>query len=124
MRIAIVAVVIIIGLLGAGFLSGQKDTQNTGTNTATQTQYKHIIDVRTPEEYAASHAQSATLHPLQKIEAGTMPDVDKNSKIAIYCRSGNRSAQAKKLLEKNGFTNVTDLGGLTDLSKHGISLEK
>jgi rhodanese-related sulfurtransferase len=35
----------------------------------------------------------------------------KNKKnIIVFCRSGNRSSQAKSILEKNGFTNVTNGG--------------
>jgi len=40
--------------------------------------------------------------------------VDKNAKILIYCRSGNRSATAAKDLIKLGYTNVYDFGGIND----------
>lgn len=82
----------------------------------------HLYDVRTAEEYATSHAEFATLWPLAEIEAGKLPDVPKNEPIAVYCRSGNRSAQAVELLKKAGFTDVTDLGGLSTLSDHGLRL--
>jgi rhodanese-related sulfurtransferase len=30
----------------------------------------------------------------------------------VYCRSGNRSASAKYVLEQLGYTNVNDFGGV------------
>lgn len=82
----------------------------------------HLYDVRTPEEYATSHAEFAALWPLADLEAGKFPDVHKNEPIAIYCRSGNRSAQAAELLKKAGFTDVIDMGGLSTLGDYGLRL--
>ena len=50
--------------------------------------------------------------------------MNKDTKIYLYCRSGNRSATAQQLLQKQGYTNVIDLGGLGDLTKLGFSLVK
>ncbi len=82
----------------------------------------HLYDVRTPEEYATSHAEFAASWPLADIEAGKLPDVPKNEPIAVYCRSGNRSAQATERLKKAGFTDVTDMGGLSTLGDYGLRL--
>jgi rhodanese-related sulfurtransferase len=79
-----------------------------------------VFDVRTPEEYAASHAKDAVLLPLADIQAGAYPSVPKDTDIAVYCRSGNRSSQAAAILRKAGFTNVTDLGGIDDAKTHGL----
>lgn len=38
----------------------------------------------------------------------------KDSKILVYCRSGNRSATAAKILISMGYTNVYDFGGIND----------
>lgn len=76
-----------------------------------------LIDVRTPEEYSTMHVKDAFLWPLQDIEARRFPSSDKTQKYYVYCRSGNRSAQAKELLENAGYTNVEDLGGINMLEK-------
>ena len=34
-----------------------------------------------------------------------------DSEIYLYCRSGNRSGKAKKILDDIGFTNVINAGG-------------
>ena len=70
-----------------------------------------LLDVRTKEEFDEGHFVRAELFPLQDIEDGTLPDISKDSKIYLYCRSGNRSSQAKALLEKAGYTSVVHLRG-------------
>ena len=72
------------------------------------------IDVRTPEEYSAGHAEGAINIPYQTI-SDVIIDVtqDKNSLIYVYCRSGNRSGRALKSLNEIGYDNVVNVGGLT-----------
>lgn len=84
----------------------------------------HLLDVRTKEEFDEGHFVRAELVPLQEIEDGKLPDINKDSKIYLYCRSGNRSSQAKALLEKAGYTSVVDLGGLADVQRIGGNLTR
>ncbi len=74
-----------------------------------------ILDVRTAEEFAAGHIQNAILVPNETI-IDTKPDLlpDLNAEILVYCRSGNRSAQAANKLIAMGYTNVYDFGGIID----------
>lgn len=83
-----------------------------------------LYDVRTPEEYAEGRFPGSTNLPLQDIQAGKLPDTSKDAKLYVYCRSGNRSAEATDLLKQAGFTNVVDLGGLSDVQKLGGKLTK
>jgi rhodanese-related sulfurtransferase len=74
-----------------------------------------ILDVRTKEEYDAGHIAGAILVPNETIvdqQPELLPDLD--AEILVYCRSGNRSAQAAKKLIAIGYTNVTDFGGMID----------
>ncbi|MCH4887407.1 rhodanese-like domain-containing protein [Acidaminobacter sp. JC074] len=72
-----------------------------------------ILDVRTQMEYDEGHIENATLLPLDQINAGEVDILeDKNQVILVYCRSGNRSAQASKALVELGYTNVKDFGGI------------
>ena len=82
-----------------------------------------LIDVRTQQEFSEEHARGAIHHDVELIKAGSFPQVDKESEIYVYCRSGNRSAQAKSLLETAGFSNVNDLGALSDWVSQGGSVE-
>lgn len=81
-----------------------------------------LYDVRTAEEYDAGHFASAINWSLQDMEAGNLPDVPKDSKIFVYCRSGNRSSQAAAILKDAGYTNIVDLGGLPDVQAIGGKL--
>lgn len=83
-----------------------------------------LIDVRTAEEFEAGHFESAINLDVEKIAEGEMPNVDKSTKLYVYCRSGNRSAQAASLLKGAGFTDVIDLGGLSDVEGMGGELTK
>jgi phage shock protein E len=76
-----------------------------------------VVDVRTPAEYAAGHYTGATNIPLQEIQKRLGDVGPTNQAIVVYCRSGNRSAQAKQILLKAGFNDVTNAGGLADLQK-------
>ena len=74
-----------------------------------------ILDVRTQEEYDAGHIAGAILIPNETIvdkQPELLPDLD--AEILIYCRSGNRSAQAANKLIAIGYTNVVDFGGIID----------
>lgn len=77
-----------------------------------------IIDVRTPEEYAAGHLESAQLIDLTGGDfAKALPTLDPAGTYFVYCRSGNRSAQAVTMMEDAGFSNVTDLGAMERASE-------
>ncbi|MFA9423302.1 MAG: rhodanese-like domain-containing protein [Sedimentibacter sp.] len=74
-----------------------------------------ILDVRTQAEYDEGHIENAVLLPVTDIKS--MAEnilVDKNGKILVYCRSGNRSATASQTLIEMGYTNIYDFGGIAD----------
>lgn len=74
-----------------------------------------ILDVRTKEEYDAGHIKGAILVPNETI-IDEQPELlqDLDAEILVYCRSGNRSAQAANKLLAIGYTNVVDFGGIID----------
>ncbi len=74
-----------------------------------------VVDVRTPAEFASGAYQGAINIPLDQVEKRLADFGDRKHAIVVYCRSGNRSGQAKVLLEKNGFSDVTNGGGLKDM---------
>ena len=77
------------------------------------TQEVIILDVRTKEEFKEKHIEGALLIPdyeLEKLAKSKLPD--KNKKILVYCRSGNRSKSAARLLIDMGYTDVYDFGGI------------
>jgi rhodanese-related sulfurtransferase len=81
-----------------------------------------LLDVRTSAEFASGHFANAANLDVEDISKGKLPDAPKDTKIYVYCRSGNRSSQAATMLKAAGFTNVTDLGGLSAVEKIGGKL--
>lgn len=71
-----------------------------------------VIDVRTPVEWSEGHLQSSDNIEWQNI-LSIKESISKNEKIYLYCRSGNRSGKATKLLIDAGYTNVTNAGSMS-----------
>ena len=72
-----------------------------------------MIDVRTPDEYRSGHIEGALSIPLVSIPATAATRLpNKNAPIYAYCLSGARSAQAVRELERQGYTNVVNMGGI------------
>lgn len=77
-----------------------------------------IIDVRTAQEWDAGHLAAATHLQLENVAAGIQDLAkDRDQIIYLYCRSGNRSGQALQILERQGYSNVINAGGIADASK-------
>lgn len=69
-----------------------------------------VIDVRTPEEFAAGHIPGAKLVPLQVLES-MQSELNKEQKYVVVCRSGNRSTEASGILAENSFKNIYNMTG-------------
>lgn len=84
-----------------------------------------LLDVRTMEEYEEAHIGNATLIPHDELEdrLDEMP-TDRNAPVFVYCRTGNRSAQAADVLVEAGYTNIIHLdGGIRDWIEAGYPVE-
>lgn len=77
-----------------------------------------LIDVRTDSEYKLGHLDGAINIPYQDIVKGVskLEDVDFNTHIIVYCKSGGRSSQAFDSLKNAGYNNVYDLGAMSNCS--------
>lgn len=73
-----------------------------------------VIDVRTPDEYAAGHIPGSLLIPFDeiKVKSDQLPQ-NKNTEIVVYCRSGRRSAIAADTLISLGYAKIYDLGAIS-----------
>ncbi|GAB1475462.1 hypothetical protein MASR2M70_02940 [Bacillota bacterium] len=78
-------------------------------------QNSHLIDVRTTEEFESGYVSGAQNIPMDEIESAILTVVpEKTDVIIVYCRSGNRSAQAGNMLEVLGYKVILDAGGIID----------
>ena len=74
-----------------------------------------VLDVREQYEYDEGHIPKAVLLPLGQISEETAAKAvpAKDTKVLVYCRSGNRSKQAAKKLAELGYANIFEFGGIT-----------
>jgi len=73
-----------------------------------------LLDVRTVEEFKKDgRISGAKLIPLGQLSAN-LKMLDKSKKVLVYCRSGNRSVSASRILESNGFTVINMSGGMNE----------
>lgn len=74
-----------------------------------------LIDVRTDSEYKLGHLDGAINIPYEDIVKGVskLEDIDFNTNIIVYCKSGVRSSQAFDSLRNAGYNNVYDLGAMS-----------
>ena len=73
-----------------------------------------LVDVRTPGEFQAGHLEGAINLPLSDLPAQLRQLGDRRQPLVVYCRSGGRSGQARRVLEAAGFTAVFDLGAMSN----------
>lgn len=75
-----------------------------------------LVDVRTKSEFEAGSAKGAVNIPLDRL-ADNISKFKNKKQIVIFCRSGARSGQAKRILEQNGIENVINGGGIGSILK-------
>jgi rhodanese-related sulfurtransferase len=84
-----------------------------------------LLDVRTQEEYGASHLKDAqNICVTNNDFEEKVKKLDKNKPVYVYCKKGGRSAEAAKILSDMGFKQVYDLqGGITNWEEKGLETE-
>jgi len=75
-----------------------------------------IIDVRTEAEWNTGHLDGAVHIEWQNI-LKISSDISKDEDIYLYCRSGNRSGKATKILVDAGYINAKNAGSIFDASE-------
>ena len=68
-----------------------------------------LIDVRSAAEFTNGNAPGTINIPLQEL-GKRLSEIPKSSPIVVCCASGTRSGMAKLLLQKNGYSNVHNIG--------------
>jgi len=85
-----------------------------------------VLDVRTPAEHADGHIPGTHFN-IDVLEADytetALKVLPKDKPVALYCRSGNRSKNAARILAENGYQ-VLELGtGFRGWSAAGKKIE-
>lgn len=70
-----------------------------------------IIDVRTPQEFNSGNVPGSINIPLNQISHKVNKLKSIKKPLVLCCASGNRSGQAKSMLEREGIQDVYNGGG-------------
>ncbi len=68
-----------------------------------------LVDVRSPGEFSSGSVKGAVNIPLEQIH-NQLGKFKGKKNVVVFCRSGNRSSQAKTILEQSNFKNVINGG--------------
>lgn len=130
--IIVLTIFFITALLTYNYISNSKQTMEEPIDIS-PSEFKEkvqndpgvVIDVRTDEEYQNGHL---TLTKSQyDFLSGEFEEhldtLDEDKTYYLYCRSGNRSGQAARLMKKKGFENVYNVGGFEELADEGFETE-
>jgi len=72
----------------------------------------HIVDVRSPDEFASGHLIGAKNIPLDKLPTDLGKSIaDKKRPLILVCASGMRSQKALTVAKAQGFEQAHSLGG-------------
>ena len=84
-----------------------------------------VLDVRTPEEFEESRIENAlNLDYHSNSFEAEISKLKKDDKYLVYCRSGRRSSNVVKLMDKLGFKDVKNMqGGITKWTNKGLPVK-
>ena len=119
----------LLAVLGLNTACGQQNFENAdvqGFAELVSDTNVVVLDVRTAEEYADGHIERAVNIDYKKDDfmdraKATLPT---GKTIAIYCRSGRRSANAASMLAPEGYVLVNLKGGIIDWQNAGMPVVK
>ena len=104
-------------MLAIGIMSCNQTSTAQGLS-ATEFQKKlqettsyNLLDVRTPQEFKISHIEGAKNINIYDSDFKEKVDqLDKETPVFVYCKSGGRSSNARRILESKGYQ-VYELNG-------------
>lgn len=76
-----------------------------------------VVDVRTPREFARGAFPGAINIPLDSLDDRIDELGSFTRKITVYCATGARSDYARELLQRKGFKNVDNGGGIVQMMR-------
>jgi rhodanese-related sulfurtransferase len=126
-RVKIVALLLALtGITTACGQKGYEDAEVEEFARLVEDSTVMVLDVRTLEEYGAGHLKRAiNIDVKQEGFASTAEFMlPKECTIAVYCRSGRRSAHAAELLAEKGYKAVNLKGGILSWEKAGKAVER
>jgi rhodanese-related sulfurtransferase len=135
MRLTLILVILLNTGFGIGQTVESKSFQKTvnkllshtvpevGVSDVDTTKPMVYLDARELNEYQVSHIKNAIWVGYDNFQKDNIKNLDKNSKILVYCSVGYRSEKIAEKLLKMGFTDVSNLyGGLFEWSNRAMPM--
>ena len=118
----------LMAMVGFGSACGQQNYENMDVDAFANLingEGVTVVDVRTAEEFAEGHIAGAANIDFKQSDFmdNARKMLDKGRKIALYCRSGRRSASAASMLAAEGYQVVNMLGGILSWKEKGMPLD-
>lgn len=112
----VAAFVVVLGMLISTEISrltrGFKDISPAEVTRLMNHETAIMLDIRTAAENREGHIIDSKHIPTTELKKRISElEKDKQNHVVAYCRSGNRSVAACKILKSQGFENVHNLGG-------------
>ena len=98
-----------------GGIASMMASRNTRTSGSGSSNEPIVIDVRTTGEFLGGAYPGAVNIPLDDLQMRINEIGNKTREITLYCASGARSAYAQRFLQKSGYTNVKNAGGIAQM---------
>lgn len=106
------------GFVAGGLLRGEHPQVNVEALLAAPAdQRPFVLDVRTPEEFAAGHMPDAVNVPVDELRS-RLSELPQDQEIAAYCQVGQRGYLATRILRQAGFPAANVGGGYTTYRLH------
>lgn len=109
-------IILCLCFLLSGCLNQGSTTRNVSQKEAERLieQGATLIDVRDPIEYKRDHIEGAINIPSDEAEEKFTKLFMKDESLILYCQSGGRSENVMEILESLGYTNVYNLGSISN----------
>lgn len=95
------------GFIGGGILRGEHPQVTVGELATLERPF--VLDVRTPQEFAAGHLPGAVSIPVDELRT-RLAEVPRDRRVIAYCRVGQRGYLASRVLLQAGY-DVANLSG-------------
>ncbi len=131
--LALVALAIVILAVGVVVLTASRNVpESQAAQLLAPRQYQEqfttqnvehvLLDVRTPAEFTSGHIPGAINISVQSLP-DRLSEIPSDQPVVVYCRSGNRSAAAARILADAGYKEIYDLGGIIAWTAQGLPVE-
>jgi rhodanese-related sulfurtransferase len=106
------------GFVAGGLLRGDHPQADVEAVVGAPADHRpFVLDVRTPQEFAAGHMPDAVNVPVDQLRS-RLGELPQDREIAAYCQVGQRGYLATRILRQAGFSAANVGGGYKTYQLH------